>query len=294
MAALAAGNGAEHVSELKSLRLEFKGAAGVFEFLGPKVPEATAANPTRMRVQRTAPAPFAVVVELPAEYPSDAPPVFRIEAAASPAGGDGGGGAAAAAAAAAGGLEDAQVDAIEAFLAEQAGYMRGMACISATLRSLDDLDLADLDLGSPGRFRSIFTLDLVNNSPHFKKALEGAAAGNPCAFFYRTIACQNNAKFSFAVDPLRSVFVVCDAPDKAAAVSFMKTMRTDGAMDYDMLGKISKVQLSVVEEFELAPFAPLCVEEGAGCFAGAEYRTDEDREALMGPLMASTAGVKKR
>ena len=74
----------------------------------------------------------------------------------------------------------------------------------------------------------------------------------------------------------------------------MKTMRTDGAMDYDMLGKISKVQLSVVEEFELAPFAPLCVEEGAGCFAGAEYRTDEDREALMGPLMASTAGVKKR
>jgi hypothetical protein len=89
---VAAGNGAEHVSELKSLRLEFKGAAGVFEFLGPKVPEATAANPTRLRVQRTAPAPFAVVVELPAEYPSDVPPVFRIEAAASPAGGDGGGG----------------------------------------------------------------------------------------------------------------------------------------------------------------------------------------------------------
>jgi hypothetical protein len=87
---VAAGNGAEHVSELKSLRLEFKGAAGVFEFLGPKVPEATAANPTRLRVQRTAPAPFAVVVELPAEYPSDVPPVFRIEAAASPAGGDGG------------------------------------------------------------------------------------------------------------------------------------------------------------------------------------------------------------
>ena len=150
MAALAAGNGAEHVSELKSLRLEFKGAAGVFEFLGPKVPEATAANPTRMRVQRTAPAPFAVVVELPAEYPSDAPPVFRIEAAASPAGGgNGDGGAAAAGAAAAGGLlEDAQVDAIEAFLAEQAGYMRGMACISATLRYNSSFSILSFSISS--------------------------------------------------------------------------------------------------------------------------------------------------
>ena len=71
----------------------------------------------------------------------------------------------------------------------------------------------------------------------------------------------------------------------------MKIMRTDGSMDYDMLGKISKVQLSVVEEFELAPFAPPCSEGG---FVGAEYRTDEDRAALLEPLMAATAGVKKR
>ena len=211
----------------------------------------------------------AVLVELPAAYPSDALPVFRVDAA---------------------GLEDAQCDAIEALLTEQAGYMRGMACVSTSLLALDDLDLASLDLGSPGRCRSIFTLDLVNNSPHFKRALEGATAGNPCAYFYRTIACQNNAKFSFAVDPLRSVFVVCDAPDKKAAVAFMKTMRTDGAMDMDMLGKPGKVQMSVVEEFELAPFAP-AVADG---FTGTEYRTDEDRAELMDPLMAAAAGITKR
>ena len=273
MAAIAQGNGESHVEEIKALRREFA-AAGSMEFLGPKVSAATAGEPTRMRFARTLPVELVVIVEMPASYPSEAPPVFRVE---TPLGCS---------------LEHAQVDAIEAFLAEQAGYMRGMACVSATLLALEDLDLADLDLGEPGRCRSIFTVDLVNNSPHFKKALEGAAAGNPCTYFYRNIACQNNAKFSFAVDPLRSVFVVCDAPDRSSAVAFMKTVRTDGAMDYDMLGKVGKIQLSVVEEFELAAFAPPCVEGGG--FAGVEYQTDDDRTSLLGPLMAATAGVKTR
>ena len=54
-------------------------------------------------------------------HPSDALPVFRAEAP---------------------GLEDAQCDAIEALLTEQAGYMRGMACVSTSLLALDDLDRA--------------------------------------------------------------------------------------------------------------------------------------------------------
>ena len=61
-------------------------------------------------------------------------------------------------------------------------------------------------------------------------------------------------------------------------------------MDMDMLGKPGKIQMSVVEEFELAPFSDACAEG----FVGTEYRTDEDRAELMGPLMAARAGVKKR
>ena len=225
MAALAAGNAGEHIGEIKALRREHK-SAGTLEFLGPKVSEATAENPTRFKIARATPAKLAVLVELPPTYPSDAPPKFSVVDSE---------------------LDAPRNDAIAELLAEQAGYMRGMTCVSTVLLVLDDLDLADLDLGEPGRCRSIFTVDVVNNSPVFKKALEGAAVGNPCAYFYRTIACQNNAKFSFAVDPLRSVFVVCDAPDKKAAVAFMKTIRTDGAMDMDMLGKPGKIQMSVVE-----------------------------------------------
>ena len=206
-------------------------------------------------------------------------------------------------------------------------------------------------MGTPGRCRSIFTVDVVNNSPQFKKSLKGAAAGNPCVYFYRNIECQNNAKFSicavpsrgdaaattwmvrgpgrpclaitcltndpccgrgvnatkpamfqarlrtgwvphrfsFAVDPLRSVFVVHDAPEKETAKAFMKTVRTDGAMDMDMLGKPGKIQMSVVEEFELRPRA-----EGLDGFAGTEYRTDAERGELMDPLMAAAAGLKTR
>ena len=180
---MAAGNAPAQVAELKALRREFAGA-GTFEFMGPKVPEATAESPTAMRFLRTAPALLTVHVALPAAYPSDAPPVFRVESAPDST------------------LDDAQVDAIEAFLAEQASWMRGMPCVSSTLLALDDLDLAELDLGTPGRCRSIFTLDLVNNSPHFKKALDGATAGNPCVYFFRTsasiIACP-----SLTVSPVR-------------------------------------------------------------------------------------------
>ena len=76
MAALAAGNASEHVAEIKALRREHRED---FEVLGPKVSEATAANPTRLRIRRTAPADLAVVVTLPAAYPSDASPLFAAE-----------------------------------------------------------------------------------------------------------------------------------------------------------------------------------------------------------------------
>lgn len=61
-------------------------------------------------------------------------------------------------------------------------------------------------------------------------------------------------------------------------------------MDMDMLGKPGRIQMSVVEEFELAPFAPAVAEK----FGGAEYRTDADREDLMAPLMRAAAGIQKR
>ncbi len=266
MAALVAGNAEAHVSDIKALRRTYQ-APGAFEMLGPKVSEATAENPTKFKVHLETPAPLDVVVTLPASYPSEKSPIFRVE-----------------------GIEGAIAEALEALLTEQASYMRGMSCVSTALLALDDVDLASLDLGAPGRCRSIFTVDVVNNSPHFKKALEAAAAGNPCAFFYRSIQCQNNAKFSFAVDPLRSVFVVCDAADKKAAVAFMKTVRTDGAMDMDMLGKPGKIQMSVVEEFELAPRAA-AVCDG---FVGTEYRSDAERDGLMGGLLAAAAGLKER
>merc|ERR1712061_418303 len=147
---------------------------------------------------------------------------------------------------------------------------------------MGDLDLNSLDLGGPGRCRSIFKVDVVNNSPQFTKSLKQAANGRPCAWFYRTIQCQNNAKFSFAVDPLRAVHCICDAPDKKSAVEFMKAIRTDGDMDCDMLGKPSKIQMTVVEEFEMAPKAK-AVPDG---FSSTEYRTDEDLDGLMNPFMA--------
>ena len=114
MAALAAGNASEHVAEIKALRREH---GSNFEVLGPKVSEATAENPTRLRIRRTTPSPLAVVVTLPAAYPSDASPVFAVEAE----------------------LDDAYVEALEALLAEQATYMPGMACVSTALMALDDV-----------------------------------------------------------------------------------------------------------------------------------------------------------
>ena len=58
--------------------------------------------------------------------------------------------------------------------------------------------------------------------------------GNPCMYFYCTTECQNNAKFSFAVDQWRAVYCLCNAPTKKEAVDFMKTIHTDNAMDMDM------------------------------------------------------------
>ena len=48
-----------------------------------------------------------------------------------------------------------------------------------------------------------------------------------------------------------------------------------------------EIQLSVVEEFELKPKAA-AVCDG---FLGTEYRTDAERAALMGPMLAAAAGV---
>jgi hypothetical protein len=190
----------EQLAELRALLKEYSGE-GIFEFLGPKPAKATDANPTTLKIKRDVPAPLTVAVSMPVGYPADAPPVFKVE-------GDS--------------LEAAQIEAIEEALVTSASYMPGMACISTVLLSLDDLDLSTLDLGAPGRCRSIVKVDVVNNSPQFAKSLQQAANGLPCAWFYRTIACQNNAKFSFAVDPLRAVHAVCDAPDKKTAVAFMK------------------------------------------------------------------------
>lgn len=257
-------NAPQQIAELKTLRKEFNGE-GVFEFLGPKPADATATNPTRLKIKRDVPVPLTVVVAMPLGYPADAPPIFKVE----------------------GSLEEAHIEAIEELLATQASYMPGMECISTVVQSLDDLDLSTLDIGEPGRFRSIFKVEVVNNSPVFSKSLKLAANGRPCIWFFRTIQCLSNAKFSFAVDPLRAVYCICDAPDKKSAVEFMKSIRTDGDMDCDMLGKPGKIQMTVVEEFEMAPKAN-AVPDG---FSGTEYRTDEDLDGLMKPFMAAVAGI---
>lgn len=269
------------MSELKALRREYKqkGAADDFEFLGPKVPEATEDNPTRMRIHQRQ-LGIVVLVVMPSGYPSDGPPLFQVDQE------DG--------AAAEGKATKEHLPAIEELLVEQTTYMPGMICIATCLMALDDLDLTSLDLGTPGRCRSIFEVSVVNNSKQFAKSLKGAANGYPCVYFYRTIECQNNAKFSAAVDPWRACYCLCDAPDKKEAVSFMKTIRTDGAMDMDMLGKPGKIQITVLEEFELAPKAKaVCsTDDSPTLFLGTEYRTDTDLDGLMNHLLAASAGVR--
>ena len=263
-------NKEDRVAELKALRRDYAGT-DAFEFLGPKVPEATPDNPTQFRIHKKAGAgeiSLTVTVTMPDEYPSDAPPTFRV-------GGES--------------LDRSHCDAIVELLDEQASYMPGMASVATSVLALDDLDLSTLDLGVPGRCRSIFKVDVVNNSKQFTKSLKSAAAGSPCVYYYRTIECQNNAKFSFAVDPWRAVYVICDAPDKKTAVGYMKTIRTDGAMDMDMLGKPGRIQLTVLEEFEMLPKAKSVGEEGV--FAGTEYRTDQDLDELMNSFLAAAAGV---
>ena len=75
-------NKKEQVTELKALRHEYrlkaKTAANTFEFLGPKVPEATEANPTRMKICNPSNG-IAVTITMPSRYPSDAPPQFMVE-----------------------------------------------------------------------------------------------------------------------------------------------------------------------------------------------------------------------
>lgn len=273
-------NQTEQIAELKALRKHYRAIAenddaDTFEFLGPKVAQATADNPTRMVIacERL---DFSVTVTLPADYPSRSPPRFEVKQL---------GGHCAMI------ITPAHAEAIKELLDEQASYMPGMACVATSLLALEDLDLTSLDLGRPGRRRSIFKVDVVNNSKQFSKSLKNAANGNPCVYFYRTIECQNNAKFSFAVDPWRAVYCLCDAPNKSEAVDFMKTIRTDGAMDMDMLGKPGKIQLTVIEEFEMKPKAKNVNCNSGLIFGGYEYRTDEDLDELMDPFLAAAAGV---
>lgn len=260
-------NAAQQVAELKQIRKEFKGD-GVFEFLGPKPADATDANPTSLKIKCDKPAPLTVSVKMPVGYPVDAPPKFKVE----------------------GSLEEDYIEAIEDHLAKQASYMPGMECITIVVQSLDDLDLSTIDLGVKGRYRSIFKVEVVNNSPQFSKALKASANGRPLVWFWRAIECQNNAKFSFAVDPRRAVYVVCDSPDKASAAEFMKGIRTDSDMDCDMLGKPGKIQMTVVEEFEMAPKADE-IPDGVNNF---EYKTVEDLDGMLNPYLAAVAECKKK
>jgi hypothetical protein len=71
-------------------------------------------------------------------------------------------------------------------------------------------------------------------------------------------------------------------------VAFMKTIRTDGAMDMDMLGKPGKIQMTVIEEFEMAPKAKAVCDD---VFSGTEYRTDKDLDDLMNAFLSAAAGV---
>eukprot|EP00929_Paragymnodinium_shiwhaense_P089736 TRINITY_DN49918_c0_g1_i1.p1 TRINITY_DN49918_c0_g1~~TRINITY_DN49918_c0_g1_i1.p1 ORF type:complete len:274 (-),score=21.26 TRINITY_DN49918_c0_g1_i1:59-880(-) len=268
-------NAPTQIAELKSLMKEFKGE-GVFTFLGPKPAEATDANPTRLKIVREVKGgsgeavPVTVLITMPIGYPADAAPIFAVEESSL--------------------VSDIQIEALEDLMKQQASYMPGMECISTSVQSLDGLQLSELDVGSPGRCRSIFKVDLVNNSPVFTKNLKSICNGLPCIWYYRTIGVQNNAKFSFAVDPLRAVYVLVDAPDKKGAVEFMKSIRTTGDVDMDMLGKPTKIQLTVVEEFELAARAE-GLPEG---FSSEEYRTDEDLDGLMNGFLAANAGIKQK
>lgn len=256
-------NAPRQIAELKTLMRAHK---EIFEFLGPKPADATDVNPTKMRFKRTDPVAMAVVVAMPLGYPDSAPPVFTVE----------------------GDLQEDVAEAIVELLTTQASYMPGMECIAPVLESLDDLDLSTLDLGTPGRCRTIFKMDIVNNTPNFNKSLKAATAGMACLWLYRNIECQNNAKFSFAVDPYRGVYVIVDAEDKPTAVAFLKALRTDNGFDLDMLGKPCKLQMQIVEEFVLAPKAK-GVPEG---YSNVEYNTEEDFNALLNPYLAAVAAVK--
>lgn len=257
----------QQIAELKSLMKEFR--KGGFEFLGPKPRLATVTNPTRVKIMCSAPVPLTVTVAMPVDYPSNAPPIFKVEGES---------------------LEEDVIMAIEEELTTQASYMRGMECISITIQSLEDLDLSTLDLGTPGRCRAIFKVDIVNNSPHFTKSLKQCTGGLQCIWFYRTIECTKNAKFSFAVNPFRAVYCIVDTPDKKSATVFMKDLRTDNSFDLDMLGKPCKLQMNVVEEFEMKPKAK-GVPDG---FSSVNYRTAEDFDKLMDQYKEAVAGVTKK
>ena len=267
-------NAPRHIAELKALRQEYVGSTN-FDFLGPKVPEATETNPTRMKIIfPDGEHPLSIIVTMPHDYPSDSPPIFKVNNKVESSSGP---------------LSASQLEAIEDILKESASYMSGQSCISVVLMSLDGLDINTLDLGTPGRCRSIIKVEVVNNSKFFVNAIKGAANGLPCRYYYRIITVLNNPKFSAAVDPWRAVHVILDAPSKKEAVSFMKTVRTDGAMDWDMLGKPGKIQLTVMEEFEMAPRA-LSIEDPV--FSGVAYNADPELEELMSPYLAKNAQVK--
>ena len=71
----------------------------------------------------------------------------------------------------------------------------------------------------------------------------------------------------------------------------MKTVRTGNDMDMNMLGKPDKIQLTVIEEFELAPKAPPIIHNDHKGTEGSEYRTTEGLDEMMNPFLAVVAGV---
>ena len=61
-------------------------------------------------------------------------------------------------------------------------------------------------------------------------------------------------------------------------------------MDMDMLGKPGKIQLTVIEEFEMKPKAKHVNSTSGLVFEGYEYRTDMDLDELMNPFIVTAAG----
>ena len=112
-------NQTEQISELKALRMHYKriendADGDKFDFLGPKVPQSAASNPTQMKITCKR-HDICVTVTLPVDYPSQSSPIFKVN--------DLGNGI----------IPSGGCEAIQELLDEQASYMPGMICVSICL-----------------------------------------------------------------------------------------------------------------------------------------------------------------